>query len=261
MKKSKSKTQQRRADQKPEGFLTIGEMGKLLGLSYIQVQTALKKKVVPQDQIRFKKIKWYTAVVVHKDAAELIKKYYQKPVGWLTVAEVMKSLGYTSEGVIVRNIRSIPGGEKYRKLKLGRYYYDPAVLPILESMKRPFVRVVNPPPAGVEWFKPRDFIAIFGRSPDSLENWISTGKIPEKLIKWTEAGHRRISREAIACIDGVILDYSSASATTKEALPPESDELIEMDGYCLTKEEHARRLDCKKRGLSAGLIDHKGTSC
>ena len=257
---TKSKTKTQRAAVPETKGLTVRAIAESLGLSVEQVQGAIKK-VVPLQCITLTRKQNRKLFLLNEEAVELIKGYYAKPEGWLTADELAKALKYSGQDSVVRNMRTIPGWEKYRKKRLRSYYYDPALIPLLETKKRPLVHVVNPPPEGVEWFKPREFIHIFARVEDTLEDWIKAGKIPADLIKRNERGHRFISREAIACIDGVLIDYSVRKAQPKEPLPPESDELIEMDGYCLTKEEHARRLECKKRGLSAGLIDHQRTSC
>lgn len=257
MRKPKSKTQQRRAEPKPEGFLTVLELAALLGLTRNHIQRALKAGVVPTGLIKVRKVKWYNEFIIKREAAELIKEYFSDPPGFLRLEEVVKALDMKDEKTVIRYLHEIPDGEKFRLLVRGKYFYDPAVLPLLESKKAPKIQIKREPPAGQEWFTKREFIALFERPMTTVEDWIEKGKIPPELIARTNRGHIRIAREAIACISGVIKDYSKRRQKSKEALPPESEEIVELDGYCLTREEHARRLKCKEKGLRVGLIDNK----
>lgn len=222
---------------------SVDDLCEMFGVSKTSVSTYIKSGVISPD--------CYTTiknsgeknrrVYFNRKAIDALRDYMTPPEGWLTVNDIAERLQTTSANA-KRILYSVYGFSNYRRKCRTEYYYDPAIIDKIGTLNRRVYVTLQKPVPDKEWFTPEEFADLFGKTRNSAETWILSGRIPPECVQQKAKYFTiKINRLAIEYVDGKA--YDNFNCTRRDLkLEPDTDEPIELDDCVLTPSEHKRRL-------------------
>ena len=222
--------------------LTVEEVAARYGLPTHTIYWFIRNTFAVEQYVE--KVGYF--VYISPDALPIFDDYFLIPYGWIDEKTAVRRAGINEHQFRYR-VYQIPKDDlpKYRRRFYGGIMYSPEIIDLVKDTQREYINLVQPVPAGQQWFTSSEFAALFGVNVETIYKWIERKHIPDDLLQRGDGSRKNllIHRDAIAINDGK--HYKIPYKKDNDVI--EWDRLVIDEGYELTPEQHEIRRRLKQQ--------------